>query len=53
MLWNVGSQMEKDENLQEMIRIDSTYAWKLKMTWDVKNWTWNSIKMNLTQGKKK
>jgi len=44
--WGVGSvpqdttsQMQKYEDLQKMIRsIHFTYAWQLKMTWDVKNW---------------
>jgi hypothetical protein len=32
---NVASRMEKDENLQEMIRsILSTYARQLKMAWE-------------------
>jgi hypothetical protein len=35
---NATSRMEKDENLQEMIRSTHfAYAWWLKMTWDVKN----------------
>ncbi len=44
--WGMGSvfqdatsRMEKDENLQKMIRsTHSTYARRLKMAWDVKNW---------------
>jgi hypothetical protein len=44
--WGVGSvhrdgisRMEKDENLQEMIRSTRfAYAQRLKMAWDVKNW---------------
>ncbi len=44
--WGVGSmprvalsQMEKDEDLQEMIQSTYfVYARQLKMAWDVKNW---------------
>jgi hypothetical protein len=33
------SQIEKDEDLQEMIRSTYfVYAQRLKMAWDVKNW---------------
>jgi hypothetical protein len=42
--------MEKDEDLQEMIR--STYfiyARRLKMAWDVKNWDKESSKTNRTK----
>jgi hypothetical protein len=36
---NATSQMENDENLQEMIKsICFAYAQRLKMAWDVKNW---------------
>jgi len=35
---NATSQMEKDEDLQEIIRsIRYVYAQQLKMSWDVKN----------------
>ncbi len=47
---NATSQMEKDEDLQEMIR--STYfiyARRLKMAWDVKNWDKESSKTNRTK----
>ncbi len=45
-VWGVGSvlrdatsHMEKDEDLQEMIRSTHfVYARQLKMAWDVKNW---------------
>ncbi len=38
VLRDVTSQMEKDENLQEMIRSTRcVYARQLKMAWDVKN----------------
>jgi len=44
--WGVGSvardvisRMEKDEDLQGMIRFTyCVYARQLKMAWDVKNW---------------
>jgi hypothetical protein len=44
--WGMGSvprdpisRIEKDENLQEMIRSTHfAYARRLKMAWDVKNW---------------
>jgi len=46
---NATSKMEKDENLQEMIRSTHfTYARGLKMAWDVKNWDQKSIKANQT-----
>ncbi len=36
---NATSQMEKDEDLQKIIRSTRcVYAWALKMAWDVKNW---------------
>jgi len=42
--------MEKDEDLQEMIQSTrSTYAQRLKMTWDVKNWDQESTKTNRTK----
>jgi hypothetical protein len=38
VLRDVTSRMEKDENLQEMIRSTRcVYARQLKMAWDVKN----------------
>jgi hypothetical protein len=51
-VWGVGSVlrdatswMEKDENLQKMIRSTScVYARQLKMAWDVKNWDRKSNK---------
>ncbi len=53
-VWDVGSVlrdvvswMEKDEDLQKMIwSTHSTYAWQLKMAWDVKNWDQESTKAN-------
>jgi DNA-binding transcriptional regulator GbsR (MarR family) len=55
--WSVGnvlqdttSQMDKDEDLQEMIQSTfSTYARRLKMAWDVKNWDRKSTKASRTQ----
>jgi hypothetical protein len=42
--------MEKDEDLQEMIRsTHSAYAWRLIMAWDVKNWDQESTKASWTQ----
>jgi hypothetical protein len=42
--------MEKDEDLQEMIRSTRcVYAWWLKMGWDVKNWDQESSKANWTE----
>jgi hypothetical protein len=39
MLQDATSRMEKDENLQEMIRSTHfAYTQQLKMAWDVKNW---------------
>jgi len=36
---NVTSQMEKDEDLQEISQSTRcVYARRLKMAWDVKNW---------------
>ncbi len=50
VLRNATSRMEKDENLQEMIRTTRfTYAWWLKMAWDVKNWDRKSIKASWTE----
>jgi len=38
-LQNAPSWMEKDEDLQEMIRSTRfAYAQQWKMAWDVKNW---------------
>ncbi len=52
--WGVGSVpqnatpwMEKEENLQEMIRSPRfAYARQLKMAWDVKNWDQESSKIS-------
>ncbi len=52
--WGVGSvprdvtsQMEKDENLQEMIRSTRfAYARRLKMACDVKNWNRSLVKIS-------
>jgi len=42
--------MKEDEDLQEMIQsTHSTYALRLKITWDVKNWGQKSIKTSQTQ----
>ncbi len=49
--WGVGSvsqnaisQMEKDDNLQEIIRSTRcVYARQLKMAWDVKNWSFDML----------
>jgi hypothetical protein len=42
---NAISQMEKDEDLQGMIRsTHCVYARQLKMAWDVKNWDRKSSK---------
>jgi hypothetical protein len=50
MLQDATSQMEKDEDLWEMIQSTQfAYARQLKMAWDVKNWDWISIKTNQTQ----
>jgi hypothetical protein len=50
MFWDPTSRMEKDEDLQKMIRSNhSTYAWQLKMVWDVKNWDWEPTKASQTQ----
>ncbi len=44
------SQMEKDEDLQEMIRSTCcVYAQQLKMAWDVKNWDRESSKTSRTK----
>jgi hypothetical protein len=55
--WGVGSvlrdatsRMEKDEDLQGMIRSTRcVYARQLKMAWDVKNWNRESNKTNRTK----
>jgi hypothetical protein len=52
--WGMGSvpqdgtsQMNKDEDLQEMTRSTcSAYARRLKMAWDVKNWDRKLTKAN-------
>jgi hypothetical protein len=47
---NVTSRMEKDENLQGMIRFTCcVYAGQLKTTWDVKNWDQESSKTSRTK----
>ncbi len=47
MFWDATSQMEKDEDLQEMIQSTRpTYAWKLKIAWDVKIWDQKFIRKN-------
>ncbi len=44
------SRMEKDENLQGMIRsTHCVYARQLKTTWDVKNWDRESNKTSWTK----
>jgi hypothetical protein len=55
--WGVGnvprdatSWMDKDEDLQEMIRSTyCVYARRLKMAWDVKNWDRESNKVSRTK----
>jgi L-rhamnose isomerase len=55
--WGMGSMpqdatslMEKDEDLQEMIRSTRcVYAQQLRMTWDVKNWDRESSKASRTK----
>ncbi len=42
---NATSRIEKDEDLQEIIRsTHCVYARRLKMAWDVKNWDQESSK---------
>jgi hypothetical protein len=49
MLRDVTSQMEKDEDLQEMILLTHfACARRLKMARDVKNWDQKSTKMSRT-----
>ncbi len=56
--WGVGSvardatsRMERDEDLQEMIRFTRcVYARQLKKAWDVKNWDRKSNKRSRTKG---
>ncbi len=44
------SRMEKDEDLQEMIRFTCfVYAQRLKMAWGVKNWDRKSSKVSRTE----
>ncbi len=44
---NATSRMEKDEDLQEMIRSTRcVYARELKKAWDIKNWDRESYKTN-------
>jgi hypothetical protein len=46
---NATSRMEKDEDLQEIIRSTRcVYARRLKMAWDVKNWDRESSKASRT-----
>jgi hypothetical protein len=48
--WNVASQMEKDEYLQQMIQSTCfVYAWWLKMAWDDKTWDWKFTRTNWTE----
>jgi hypothetical protein len=50
MPWHATSQMEKDEDLQEMIQSTHfTHARWLKITWDVKHWDQKSTKTSQTQ----
>jgi hypothetical protein len=47
---NATSRMEKDEDLQGMIRsTHCIYARQLKTTWDVKNWDRESSKTSRTK----
>ncbi len=47
---DVASRMEKDEDLQGMIRsTHCVYARQLKTTWDVKNWDQESSKTSRTK----
>jgi hypothetical protein len=47
---NATSRMEKDEDLQRMIRSTRcVYARQLKTTWDVKNWDRESSKTSRTK----
>ncbi len=47
---DVASRMEKDEDLQGMIRSTRcVYARQLKTTWDVKNWDQESSKTSRTK----
>jgi hypothetical protein len=48
--WEATSRMEKDEDLQGMIRSTRcVYARQLKTTWDVKNWDQESSKTSRTK----
>jgi hypothetical protein len=48
--WDATSQMEKDEDLQGMIRSTRcVYTRQLKTTWDVKNWDRESSKTSRTK----
>ncbi len=50
MLQNAASLMEKNEDLQKMIQSTHfTFARRLKMAWDVKNWSQESTKTSCTQ----
>ncbi len=50
MLRDATSRMEKDENLQGMIRSTCyVYARQLKTAWDVKNWDRESSKTSRTK----
>ncbi len=50
VLRNVASRMEKDEDLQGMIRSSRcVYARQLKTAWDVKNWDRESSKTSRTK----
>ncbi len=47
---DVTSRMEKDENLQGIVRsTHCLYARQLKTTWDVKNWDRKSSKTSWTK----
>ncbi len=47
---DVASRMEKDEDLQGMIRSTRcVYARQLKTSWDVKNWVRESNKKSRTK----
>jgi hypothetical protein len=47
---DVTSQMEKDEDLQEMIwSTRYVYVGQLKMAWDVKNWDQESSEASRTK----
>jgi hypothetical protein len=50
VLQYVTAQMEKDENLHEIIQsTHCVYAQRLKMAWDVKNWDREFSKASQTE----